>query len=329
MHPVSSLPSLPPPAAPPQEDPVNALLQALVSGAEIPENLATGPPPMLQSTPMASPSGSDITPDKVQALLDIFIQELNRFLGSNGLDRAPPGASLPPELAGPAGQLVQMGLDVMALVVQLNGPTAAHVLQGEGQSSVANSADDVQLWARVVAAVSPSPAQVSQLASWRTSFLAGLDACYSRRLVLKTQVRRSKGSFILWECLRDVLLTCVFRLVCLQAMQNIDQTPNAPANWAEALLLQAAGSHGYALPALAVAELTETLEGLQRSVAEEREAVINASKHLLQHILSPLQALGYLGASHPFSWNVLAFAHAAAGPPLPLGPPGQGARPNP
>ena len=96
-----------------------------------------------------------------------------------------------------------------------------------------------------------------------------------------------------------------------QALQNLDQSASGSGvTWAESVLLQAAVSHGYSLPALAAGELQVATEALLRSVADERAAVVAANSHLLSSILTPVQAVRYFAVSQSFMWNALAFANA-------------------
>lgn len=234
------------------------------------------------TTPAAASPAARVQPPaaQVQEMMRAFGQEVWSFMSSQNLLQ---GATATAAAAGTGAQataLIKMGVELASLVLNASVPDAETLLHDGATPGLPCAADDPRRWATAVAAVALTPQQVAQVALWRAQLLSKLDACYAERVALKT-----KG---------------------LQAL-------NAGATqWAETLLLGAAGSTGFALVAQADAELQESAAALLRNVADNRAAMIAAVEELLTAILTPAQAIRYLATGHPFVWNALAFANAAA-----------------
>lgn len=86
--------------------------------------------------------------------------------------------------------------------------------------------------------------------------------------------------------------------------------PAPSTQWAETFMLQVADSLGYSLPAQISIELITLLDSLRDNVKHEKDLAASAMQDLLINVLTPMQAARYLLASHPFSWNGLAFGKA-------------------
>ena len=233
---------------------------------------AAGPPPR----PSVSPAQIDEMTVRVGHQL------------SKGLERLGPG--FPPGSSGPPGpavtvymsQLTQMGLELVDLTLGVATPESQHILHDGRPPRIPAAADDPCMWRAVVAAVALSPTQVALVAGWRKTLLARLDTCFGARITLK-----------------------------LKATQTVS-TGGGGTQWAEVLCYKAAEGAGYTLAAQAAAELAEVVPQLQRNVSEERAILVGAMGDLLLRVLTPVQAVRYLSASHPFSWNGLAFGALVA-----------------
>jgi hypothetical protein len=194
---------------------------------------------------------------------------------------------------------VQAGVELVSQVLLATG-VAATALPAGGQSpALAAAADGGTLWRGVAARVALEPHQLEQVCEWRQSFLRGMEACYARRAEVK-------------QLVMDPLRAT--------APPAAGEVAGAGAQFSEQLLLEAASTVGYTLPAVSAAGLDTAVDALRESLAEQRAGACGAMQHLLLHVFTPVQAARYLLAAHPFAWNGLAFAHAAAEPP-PAEPP--------
>lgn len=267
----------------PQLDPSNplqTLLQALTAHGALPH---AEPPPPLPPQP-STPAEPPVIPlAQIQSMLRAFGQELWSFMSTHSMAQV---QHTPEEVSDndllQMTQMVKMGIELANLVLNATGTDAEVLIHDGAQPGLPCAADDARRWKAVAAAVALTPSQGARVALWRANFLSQLDACYGRRVALKAQ-----------------------------ALQAMDLAQGAETQWAEGLLLQAAGTSGFALPAQADAELLTTADDVKQNVVESRSAAMAALSELLLSILTPAQAVRYLATSHPFSWNALAFSQAA------------------
>lgn len=250
-----------------------------------PTVLASHPTPKPPSPPQPhSTQNNHLSAAQIRDALGAFGRELWSIMHMYNLNdqEAEMAVMVSQDTLATLHQAIKLGIELTKLVLHTNGSDAEVVLHDGAAATMPCIADAEGLWKGVVEAVTLSPQQVAQVAAWRNTFLARLDAVYKQRMGLKQQAL---------------------------------QTPDAAAassQWAEALLLPAAQTIGYALSAQADAELCDVVEKMRRNVDENRAGVVAAVAELLTGILRPVQAVRYLATSHPFSWNVLAFAHAVA-----------------
>lgn len=238
-------------------------------------------PTSLSTVPRQAPA----TPEQLKALLDGYKAEVSRFALSHGLDHLPAdGNGLSDALLLKMQQLVKLGMELAGLVLNTSGTSGVDLLNHGTMPTVPSIADDASLWEMVSMSVSLTSIQIENVVRWRDGFLNGLKQVYDLRISLKAKA--------------------------IQTIQEQEQLETA--QWAEYLLLQAAGNCGYSLPALAAAELDEIIDSLRQNISNERSITLASLNELLHTIFSPVQALRYLYVSHPFSWNGLAFAHAVA-----------------
>lgn len=236
------------------------------------------------------PRPSDVSPAQIGEMTVALGHQLNKALALVTTPAEHTALGLPPGPPGPPGpavasyisQLTHMGLELVDLTLGVANPDAQHILHDGRPPRIPAAADNPDMWRAIVAVVALSPAQVALVASWRTALLARLDTCFDARIALK-----------------------------LKATQTVS-TGGGATQWAEVLCHKAAQGAGYTLAAQSAAELAEAVPRLQRSVAEERAIVVDAMSDLLLRVLTPVQAVRYLSASHPFSWNGLAFGAIVA-----------------
>lgn len=271
----------------PELDPLNplqTLLQALTAhGALSQPEVPPPPPPPLPPQPTASAELPVIPLAQVQTMIRAFGQELWSFMATNSMAQVQHSSGeVPEEKLLHMTQMVKMGIELSNLVLNATGTDAEVLIHDGAQPVLPCAADDAHRWQAVVTAVALTPSQCARVAHWRANFLSQIDACYGRRVALKAQ-----------------------------ALQAMDPAQGAETRWAEGLLLQAAGSSGFALSAQADAELVTTADALKQNVVENRSAALAALSELLLSILTPAQAVRYLATSHPVSWNALAFSQAA------------------
>lgn len=259
--------------------------------AELP--LGGAPAPV---QPAAPPSGR-----QVHAALDLFYQDLQGFAALVQLERVPvDGAGLGADAALRLTELVRTGLELVKMVLQTSGADAALLLTAGlptvGADGV-SPADSLAQWRMVAARVALTAEQHAQLADWRRRFLQKLDDCYGRRLLHKVQLAQLPGA------------------------GGTTAAPGQPPQLVEALLLQAAEGVGFSACAVACAQLDGVVAALQENLREERATAGAMMTELLDRILTKVQAARFLLAGHPFCWNGLSFARAAAS----LAPAGGGA----
>lgn len=257
--------------------------------------LPAQPPPA--AAPPAQPQPQpQVVPTQVQWALQLFYQDLQAFSASMHLDVAPvTGEGLSPEAFAQLSQLVSTGTQLVRAVLGASGPGATQLLQGGGAAPPQQSpggaseapgslpADSAAQWAQVAARLQLTLGQRAALAAWRERYVQRVDEIYGRRLLLKAQ-----------------------------AVQLPSPGKARTLQWAESALLEAASSAGYASPLAALVELDGLLTALCENVQAERSAASEMMSELLGQVLTPVQAARYLLAGHPFTWNGLAMANAAA-----------------
>ena len=277
-------------AAPPLQALLHALSgQSMLSAPTIPSV------PSNQSVPI---DAANVPLLQLQEMLLAYGQELGHFATSNGITSTAAAAgysnssplsqaenSLPHGVQATLDQFIKMGIELAKLVLNASGAAVEVLLHDGGAPSTHHgTADDVRRWRNVAAQVALNSQQNLRITIWRAAFLTQLDAVYNKRMQLKAQV-----------------------------VQATEPAQGSGMQWSEVLLLRAANSSGFALPAQAEAELFGAAEELLRNIEENRAAVVAALSNLLCTILTPVQAIRYLVASHPFSWNALAFSNVVSG----------------
>ena len=268
-------------------NPLQTLLQALTAHGALPQADRSPPPPPPPPQPIqqASAAGdcSTIPLDQIQNMMRVFGVEIWGFMSAHSFTQVQNNHNDPTEdELMQMTQMIKMGIELANLVLSATDSDAEVLIHDGAQPGLPCAADEARRWKVVVAAVALTPSQCARVALWRANFLAQMDVCYSRRVSLKAQ-----------------------------ALQAMDPSQGADTQWAEGLLLEAAGSAGFALAALADAELLTTAEALKQNVMENRAATLAALSELMLSVLTPAQAVRYLATSHPFSWNALAFSQAA------------------
>jgi hypothetical protein len=247
-------------------------------------------PPRPGATPAAPPAPATpaIAPDALGDTLAELHLALHAFAAAYALAAAPAdGAGLPPLAAEQLTALVQVGAQLLTQLQQASGPAAA-ALGGSADGGQSTLADAPAHWSRVLSHVGLWPHQLSAVRDWRRTFLAHMTACYARRTALKVRLAGGAGA------------------------EEEEEGPRVARSASEGALLLAAAALGYAEPAGAAAALGGVVAALAANLEEERAGACGAMQHLLLHVFTPVQAARYLLAAHPFAWNGLAFAHAAA-----------------